>query len=108
MKWEDGIKVEHREIGYEDEKWMQLTQDRGQCWALVLTKSAVSLLVFCGSRRGSLLPVLHDFLGGGKLRFVLTVLHFIPYQFMDYGLFMDYLAMLSVAYVIYIVDWYDD
>jgi hypothetical protein len=30
-RWEDGIGMGLREIGWEDVEWVQLTQDRGQC-----------------------------------------------------------------------------
>jgi hypothetical protein len=31
----DGIRMDLREIGWEDVEWVQLTQDRGQWWAVV-------------------------------------------------------------------------
>jgi hypothetical protein len=34
-RWEDGIRMDLREIGWEDGEWVQLTQDRGQWWAVV-------------------------------------------------------------------------
>jgi hypothetical protein len=29
-KWEDGIRMDPREIGWEDIEWVKLAQDRGQ------------------------------------------------------------------------------
>jgi hypothetical protein len=34
-RWEDGIRMDLREIGWEDGEWVQLAQDRGQWWAVV-------------------------------------------------------------------------
>jgi hypothetical protein len=31
----DGIRMDLREIGWKDVEWVQLTQDRGQWWAVV-------------------------------------------------------------------------
>jgi hypothetical protein len=35
--WEDNIRWEHKEIGWEDVDWMHLAQDWDQWWALVNT-----------------------------------------------------------------------
>jgi hypothetical protein len=34
-KWEDGIRMDLRETGWEDGEWVQLAQDRGQWRAVV-------------------------------------------------------------------------
>jgi hypothetical protein len=36
-RWEDNIKMDLREIGIEGTNWIQLAQDRVQCWASVNT-----------------------------------------------------------------------
>jgi hypothetical protein len=36
-RWEDGIKVDLKEIGWGSVEWIQLVQDRGQWWAVVNT-----------------------------------------------------------------------
>jgi hypothetical protein len=35
--WENNIRMDLREIEWEGVNWLQLAQDRGQCWALVNT-----------------------------------------------------------------------
>jgi hypothetical protein len=42
-RWDDNIKMDLREVGCEDGKWMELTEDRGQWQALML--SALNLQV---------------------------------------------------------------
>jgi hypothetical protein len=34
-KWEDNIKMDLKEVGYEGVDWIQLAQDRYQWWAFV-------------------------------------------------------------------------
>jgi hypothetical protein len=34
-RWEDGIEMNHQEVGCEDVDWIELAQDRDRCWALV-------------------------------------------------------------------------
>jgi hypothetical protein len=34
-RWEDGIRMDLREICWDDVEWVQLAQDRGQWWAVV-------------------------------------------------------------------------
>jgi hypothetical protein len=36
-RWEDNIRMNLEEIGWEDVDWIQLAQDRDQWWALVNT-----------------------------------------------------------------------
>jgi hypothetical protein len=36
-RWEDNIKLDLREIGIDGANWIQLAQDRIQCWAFVNT-----------------------------------------------------------------------
>jgi hypothetical protein len=36
-RWVDNIKMDHREIGWDDVDWTDMAQDRGQWWALVNT-----------------------------------------------------------------------
>jgi hypothetical protein len=36
-RWEDGIRMDLREIGWESVEWIQLAQDRGRLRALVNT-----------------------------------------------------------------------
>jgi len=36
-RWEDNIKMDVREVGWEGVDWMHLDQDRDQWWALVKT-----------------------------------------------------------------------
>jgi hypothetical protein len=36
-RWEDGIRMDVREIGWGSVDWIQLAQDRGRWWALVNT-----------------------------------------------------------------------
>jgi hypothetical protein len=36
-RWEDNIKMDLKEIGFEGVDWIHLPQDRGQWWALVNT-----------------------------------------------------------------------
>jgi hypothetical protein len=36
-RWEDNIKMDLREVGWEDVDWMHVAQDRDQWWALVNT-----------------------------------------------------------------------
>jgi beta-galactosidase/beta-glucuronidase len=31
VRWEDNIKLNHREIGIDGANWIQLAQDRAQC-----------------------------------------------------------------------------
>jgi hypothetical protein len=35
--WKDNIKMDSREIGWDDLEWIDLAQDRDQCWAVVNT-----------------------------------------------------------------------
>jgi hypothetical protein len=49
-RWEDGIGMDLREIGWRNVHWIQLAQDRDQWWALVnngdeLSGSGATLLV---------------------------------------------------------------
>jgi hypothetical protein len=37
-RWEDNIRMDLREIGCEGVDWINLSQDRGQWWALVDTE----------------------------------------------------------------------
>jgi hypothetical protein len=34
-RWEDNIKMDLREIGWDGLDWIDLAQDRDQCWAVV-------------------------------------------------------------------------
>jgi hypothetical protein len=34
-RWEDNIKMDIREVGWEEMNWIELAQDRGRWWALV-------------------------------------------------------------------------
>jgi hypothetical protein len=34
-RWEDGIRMDHREIGWVSVEWIQLARDRGRWWAFV-------------------------------------------------------------------------
>jgi hypothetical protein len=34
-RWENGIRMYLRKIGWEDAEWAKLSQDRGQWWAVV-------------------------------------------------------------------------
>jgi hypothetical protein len=36
-RWEDNIKMDHKEIGFGDVDWIQWAQDRDKWWALVNT-----------------------------------------------------------------------
>jgi hypothetical protein len=36
-RWENGIRMDLREIGWGSAEWIQLAQDRNQWWALVNT-----------------------------------------------------------------------
>jgi hypothetical protein len=36
-RWEDGIRMDLREIGWGSVDWIQLAQDRDRCWAVVNT-----------------------------------------------------------------------
>jgi hypothetical protein len=36
-RWEDGIRMDLREIGWRSVEWIQLAQDRDRWWALVNT-----------------------------------------------------------------------
>jgi hypothetical protein len=36
-RWEDNIKLDLREIGIDGANWIQVAQDRVQCWAFVST-----------------------------------------------------------------------
>jgi hypothetical protein len=44
-RWEDDIKIDLKEIGWEDVEWTRLTQDSYQCWAVENTvlKNRISL-----------------------------------------------------------------
>jgi hypothetical protein len=42
-RWEDGIRMNLREIGLVDVDWIQLAQDRDRCWAVV--SAVMNLLV---------------------------------------------------------------
>jgi hypothetical protein len=44
-RWEDGIKMDLRETGWEDVEWIHLAQDRDQWWALVNTVMNLRVLV---------------------------------------------------------------
>jgi hypothetical protein len=44
-KWEDGIRMDLREIGWGSVEWIQLAQDRDQWWALVNTVMNLWVLV---------------------------------------------------------------
>jgi hypothetical protein len=37
IRWEDGIRMNLREIDWESVEWIQLAQDRDQWWAFVNT-----------------------------------------------------------------------
>ncbi|KAJ4428289.1 hypothetical protein ANN_24307 [Periplaneta americana] len=42
-RWEDNIKMDLREVGYDDREWINLAQDRDQWWAYV--RAAINLQV---------------------------------------------------------------
>jgi hypothetical protein len=42
-RWEDGVRVDLREIGLEDVDWIRLAQDRDRWWAVV--SAVMNLLV---------------------------------------------------------------
>jgi hypothetical protein len=44
-KWEDGIRMDLREIGWGRVDWIQLAQDRDRWWALVNTVINLRVLV---------------------------------------------------------------
>jgi hypothetical protein len=43
-RWEDNIKMDLRAIGIDGANWIQLAQDRDQCWALVNTVMSLRIL----------------------------------------------------------------
>ncbi|KAJ4427581.1 hypothetical protein ANN_25229 [Periplaneta americana] len=43
LRWEDNIKMDLREVGYDDREWINLAQDRDQWWAYV--RAAMNLWV---------------------------------------------------------------
>jgi hypothetical protein len=43
-RWEDGIKMDLRETGWESVDWIQLALDRDQWWALVNTAMNLRVL----------------------------------------------------------------
>jgi hypothetical protein len=43
--WEEGIKIDLREVGWEGVEWIHLTQDRDQWQALVTTVMNLQILV---------------------------------------------------------------
>jgi hypothetical protein len=44
-RWEDGIRMDLREIGWGSVDWIHLAQDRDQCWALVNMVMNLQVLV---------------------------------------------------------------
>jgi hypothetical protein len=42
-RWEDGIRMDLREIGWGSVDWIQLAQDRGRWWVLVNTVRVLAL-----------------------------------------------------------------
>jgi hypothetical protein len=44
-RWEDGIRMDLREIGWGSVDWIQLAQDRGRWWALVNMVMNLQVLV---------------------------------------------------------------
>jgi hypothetical protein len=44
-RWEDGIRMHPREIGWKDVEWVKLAQDRGQWWAVVNAVMNLQVLV---------------------------------------------------------------
>jgi hypothetical protein len=44
-RWEDGIRMDLREIGWGSVEWIQLAQDRDWWWALVNTVMNLRVLV---------------------------------------------------------------
>jgi hypothetical protein len=44
-RWEDGIRMDLREIGWEDGEWVQLAQDMGQCLAVMNAVMNLRVLV---------------------------------------------------------------
>jgi hypothetical protein len=44
-KWEDGIKMNLRETGWEGVEWIHLAEDRNQWWAVVNTVMNLWILV---------------------------------------------------------------
>jgi hypothetical protein len=44
-RWEDGIRVDLREIGWGDVEWVELSQDRGQWRAVVNVVMILQVLV---------------------------------------------------------------
>jgi hypothetical protein len=43
-RWEDGIRLDLREIGWDSVEWIQLVQDTNQWWALVNTMMYLRVL----------------------------------------------------------------
>jgi hypothetical protein len=43
-RWEDGIRMDPREIGWGNVDWIQLAQDRDRWWALVNTVMNLQVL----------------------------------------------------------------
>jgi hypothetical protein len=43
-RWEDGIRMDLREIGWGSVEWIQLAQDRSLWWALVNTVKNIRVL----------------------------------------------------------------
>jgi hypothetical protein len=48
-KWEDGIRMDLREIGWVSVDWIQLAQDRDWWWPVVNTVMNLRVLVPCSS-----------------------------------------------------------
>jgi hypothetical protein len=43
-RWEDGIRMDLREIGWGSVEWIQLAQDRDRWWAVVNTVMGLQVL----------------------------------------------------------------
>jgi hypothetical protein len=37
-RWENNVKIDHKQIGWEGMGWIHAAQDRNKCWAVVKTK----------------------------------------------------------------------
>jgi hypothetical protein len=44
-RWEDGIRMNLRETGWEDDEWVRLAQDMGQCLAVMNAVMNLRVLV---------------------------------------------------------------
>jgi hypothetical protein len=42
-RWENNVKIDHKDIGWEDMGWIHAAQDRNKCWGVVNRKMSIQV-----------------------------------------------------------------